>query len=58
MELGKKISFGEANSPAEALKHLTIGIAIIKKQLEFREVRPEVFESSTFASPSLSCAFN
>jgi DNA repair exonuclease SbcCD ATPase subunit len=32
--------------------------SIIKKQLELREVRPEVFESSTFASASLSCEYN
>ncbi len=32
--------------------------SIIKKQLEIREVRPEVSESSAFASASLNCAYN
>lgn len=32
--------------------------SIIKKQLELKEIKPEVFESSTFAKIPLGCAYN
>ena len=32
--------------------------SIIKKQLELREIKPEVFESSTFAKTPLACTYN
>jgi len=32
--------------------------SIIKKQLELREVKPEVFESSAFAKTPFACAYN